>query len=384
MVMISRLGKQIKRLFELYHSVSTTKSDVRSDCESLFRICLQHRLPINAPLVLISQIQRSGGTLLSQLFDGHPECHAHPYELHIGHQSTGKFIWPVLPLSDSPEQWFDILCELSAARLFQEGYHKYGPETSKESELFPFLFLPSLQKQIFLNWLATTEVTSERDVFDAYMTSYFNAWLNNYNMVGHKKIITAFRPGMATDAESVERFFNVYPDGKLLSVLRNPHSWYVSARQAKSVKIRYIDTGSSTVARLNGRARAFVRIPYANIEDAIDVWKESTQAMIRNKQHYGQRMCIIKFEDLIFQTEPAMRHIADYTGIDFDEILLTPTFNKYPIKANSSYSVKTHGIIHEPVARYIDMLENKEIETITSLAGDLYEKALKNTAPIVY
>ncbi len=28
---------------------------------------------VREPLVLISQIQRSGGSLLSQLFDGHPE-----------------------------------------------------------------------------------------------------------------------------------------------------------------------------------------------------------------------------------------------------------------------------------------------------------------------
>ena len=30
-------------------------------------------MPVHEPLVLISQIQRSGGTLLSQLFDGDPE-----------------------------------------------------------------------------------------------------------------------------------------------------------------------------------------------------------------------------------------------------------------------------------------------------------------------
>ena len=45
---------------------------------------LKHLVEVREPLVLISQIPRSGGTLLSQLFDGHPECHAHPGELEIG------------------------------------------------------------------------------------------------------------------------------------------------------------------------------------------------------------------------------------------------------------------------------------------------------------
>ena len=31
-------------------------------------------------LIIISQIQRSGGTLLSQLFDGHPACSVYPGE----------------------------------------------------------------------------------------------------------------------------------------------------------------------------------------------------------------------------------------------------------------------------------------------------------------
>jgi hypothetical protein len=38
---------------------------------------------INSPLILITQIQRSGGTLLSQLFDGHDEIYAYPNELTI-------------------------------------------------------------------------------------------------------------------------------------------------------------------------------------------------------------------------------------------------------------------------------------------------------------
>jgi hypothetical protein len=36
---------------------------------------------VDQTLVIITQIQRSGGTLLSQLFDMHPECHVHPHEI---------------------------------------------------------------------------------------------------------------------------------------------------------------------------------------------------------------------------------------------------------------------------------------------------------------
>ena len=33
------------------------------------------------PLVMITQMPRSGGTLLARLFDGHPACHVFPREL---------------------------------------------------------------------------------------------------------------------------------------------------------------------------------------------------------------------------------------------------------------------------------------------------------------
>ena len=39
---------------------------------------------VNQPMILISQIEPSGGTLLSRLFDAHPACFAHPYELSWG------------------------------------------------------------------------------------------------------------------------------------------------------------------------------------------------------------------------------------------------------------------------------------------------------------
>ena len=42
---------------------------------------------VTQPMILISQIQRSGGTLLSRLFDGHPRCFAHPMELSWGRPS---------------------------------------------------------------------------------------------------------------------------------------------------------------------------------------------------------------------------------------------------------------------------------------------------------
>ena len=312
--------------------------------ESLYQSCLAHIRPVTAPLVLISQVQRSGGTLLSQLFDGHPEFHAHPHELKIGYPT--KYTWPKLNLKEKPNRWLEILFEHSVLNHFRKGYKKQR----NLDEAFYLLFLPSLQREIFLHYLDSVESITLRDVFDAYMTSYFNAWLNNQNSSGHKKFITAFTARLAMRRDNMESFFEIYPDGRLISVIRDPKNWYPSASRHKP------------------------RV-YGNIGEALDLWKESAQAMLWNKERYGDRVRILTFEDLVSKTESVMRYLAQFLEIKFDNILLIPTFNKYPIKANTSFEAKQHGIINSTLNRY-KTLTKESLEIIHNMTSEMHEEVL--------
>jgi hypothetical protein len=136
-------------------------------------------VPVQEPLVLISQVQRSGGTLLSQLFDGHPEVHAHPGELHIG---PGKAHWPSLDPDAAPDAWFDALFEQITLEFVEQGYSKSTPgaRSAGTFDVFPFRFDADRQRAIFLE--RAEPGSSVRAILDAYMTSYFNAWLDNANL----------------------------------------------------------------------------------------------------------------------------------------------------------------------------------------------------------
>ena len=116
-----------------------------SHLRDLYRICLANMTPVITPIVLIYQIQRSVGSLLSQLFDGHPEIYAHPDEMKIGYPK--KYIWPKIDINDGPEQWFSILFEEGVIKHFKEGYKK----GHKSVRTYPFIFLSSLQKNFFYN-----------------------------------------------------------------------------------------------------------------------------------------------------------------------------------------------------------------------------------------
>jgi hypothetical protein len=299
---------------------------------------------VTAPLALISQIQRSGGTLLSQLFDGHSELHAHPHELKIGYPT--KYTWPKLDLKDAPNRWLETLFEYSVLSHFKKGYKK----EKKRDDAFLFLFLPSVQKEIFLDYLGSPGSLTFRDVFDAYMTSYFGAWLNNQNSTGHKKFVTAFTAGLGMKKENMESFFETYPDGRLISLIRDPKNWYPSAIRHKPRICR-------------------------DIEEGIDLWRKNVQAMIWNKEKYGDRVCIFTFEDLITKTKLVMRYLAEFLEIKFEDILLVPTFNKYPIRANTSFEAEQNGIINSTLQRY-KTLTREELEFIESMSEELYRQVL--------
>jgi hypothetical protein len=312
--------------------------------ESLQQSCVEHVQPVISPLVLISQIQRSGGSLLSQLFDGHPELHVHPHELKIGYPR--KYTWPKLDLKDNPKRWFETLFEPSVLDHFKTGYKKQ----KNQDETFLFLFLPSLQKELFLNYLDSVEAKAMRDVLDAYMTSYFGAWLNNQNSFGQKKYITAFTARLSMQKENMEAFFEIYPDGRLISIIRDPKNWYPSAAKHKP-------------------------LVYGDIGKALDLWQKSARAMLWNKERFGDRVCILTFENLVGKTESVMRYLADFLEIKFDDGLMMPTFNNYPIKANTSFDAQQHGIIDSTLSRH-KSLAPQELEIIDRMTTATYRKVL--------
>ena len=286
--------KRYRKILRRKRKLSKQFNESKSYLRKFNHRCLEHISPVSAPIALVSQVQRSGGSLLSQLFDGHPELHAHPYELRIGYPE--KYLWPQIDLNDRPERWFEVLFEDVVIQLFRKGYKK----GDKYDETFLFVFLPSLQRRIFLKYVNSLKSITHRDVFDAYMTSYFGAWLNNQNSYGKKRFITAFTARLAMAQDNLESFFGIYPDGRLISLIRDPKNWYPSAIRHKP------------------------RI-CSGIRDGMEVWKKNAQAILRNKERYGDRVCVLTFEDLISKAESVMRYLARFLEIKFDNILLEPT-----------------------------------------------------------
>lgn len=310
-------------------------------------------IEIHQPLILITQIQRSGGTLLSQLFDSHPSCYVHPHEIYWG--KPDKWNWPTLALKPVDcRKIFDELYEMPEDTFIKQGYAKTSTGTSRADNLYPFVFDRQLQFTIFCDYFNNRkEPFSQRDVLNAYMTSYFNAWLDCQNFYSKdKQFVVGFIPRVNMYPESISGFLQDYNNGFIITIIRHPYSWYASARMHDPKT-------------------------YTSIDIAIDLWKKSTFASLSIKRDRPQNVILLTFENLIKSTRETMQRVCMQINLPYHTTLEQPTFNSMPIRADSSFAVKRHGILRTATDRE-HLLSETEIEMINSTeALSMYEQSKK-------
>jgi hypothetical protein len=337
-----------KRARSLAHMLSDNPDNL-DDVEAFI---VDRPMRLDAPLVLISQAQRSGGTLLSQLFDGHPAIAAHPHELSIGHPTDEH--WPELDPSDGAEKNFRKLFDIGMLGLMRRGYTK-GDRSVEQRHFF---LVPRIQHRVFLRLFETVRPTGGRQILDHFFTSYFSAWLNYQGSLEEKRWITGFAPRLANHEASVTGFFRDYPDGRLIQIIRDPRTWYPSARQH----------------RKSGHAGK-------GIEEILAAWCLSAESICRNKAAHGNKVIVVRFEDLLGHTQRTMRGIAHELDIGYEQILDEPTFNGQAMRANSSFAVDAPGIIDAPLKRRA-MLDAGESRVIEQRCMRLYERTLAHAMQV--
>jgi hypothetical protein len=311
---------------------------------------MQWVVPVTQPMMLCSQVQRSGGTLLARLFDGHPACFSHPYELKWGRPR--KWEWPQLDLSPSipVDRLFAQLRESWPRKFAVSGYQKYSRWTYRQQpELvrrYPFVFDAALQRTVFAHLLSQQPPRSQRDALNAYLTSLFNAWLDYQNLYRvPKQWVTAFVPRLIMEPGSIERFFADYPDGLLVSLVRDPHAWLSS-----------IDPQGVRDTQL-----------------ALHVWMKSTEASVRAHARHSDKVIVLIFDDLVERTEAVMRTLCRRMGIAFQEVLLEPTYNSMPVLSDSSHAPAT-GVDRSATTRHTDTITAEQRAIVADAAMPLFDE----------
>jgi hypothetical protein len=303
--------------------------------------CLKHVRPVTAPLTLISPLNHIGGAFLNRLLDGHPEIHSLPHELVAGFFGSGlrsEFDHDLAP-QDLIEKLFDDIAGIQNRFKQSDGN---GPPPG-------FIFLPLIQEQIFRKYLDSADTREKRKVYEAYFTACFGAWLDYQNVSGDKKFTTVCVPWEATKQEGIDSFFEIYPDGRLICLIPDPRIWYRTALHAEPEVC-------------------------ADVRESIKRWKDEINSALKAKERFAGHICLISVDDLVDKTEMVMRHVAAFLGLQYDPLLLTPTFNGYPVSADDFINITgavEENSIGEPKP------DEDQLKLITEMTKDDYQSALK-------
>lgn len=180
---------------------------------ALLRLHDEHPIPVRQPLALVAQLGGRGGDLLNRLLDGHPEVHGHPHRLSLG----GAEAWPRLDLDAGPGEWWERLTEPPPPLGSGNGHGAAGDGQP------PFLLVPTLQRRVFDHCVSEWSPSTQREVLDCYMTSYFNAWLDYQSLYGQeRRWVAAFGGALGLAPADRDGLFGDYPDGRLIVVVGEP------------------------------------------------------------------------------------------------------------------------------------------------------------------
>ena len=152
-----------------------------------------------------------------------------------------------------------------------------------------------------------------------------------------KKLIIAFLPRFIMNDQNINLFFKIYPKSKLISIIRDPRSWLLSAKKHSN--------------------------EYENTKFALESWKNSCERSLKLKKKYPKEFILTQFTDLVIDPNKTMRKICQLINISFNESLIKPTFNGDEINSDSAFK-SVIGKVDKSVIKTEDKNLSKKDEKI--------------------
>ena len=155
---------------------------------------------------------------------------------------------------------------------------------------------------------------------------------------------------------SREAFFAAYPDGKLVSIVRDPRAWYASARRQRQRD--------------------------ADPEVGIERWRRSAERTLEAIELHGDRVVAAHVRAARARTEATMRALADRIGISMSPTLLVPTFNGG--RSGRTRRIGSTATAFSPSGWTPSATRStrRRSAAIDELAGDLYDRVRGSAAAL--
>ena len=190
-----------------------------------------------------------------------------------------------------------------------------------------------------------------RNLLDVYVKSFFKSFTSQ-NIRKEIRFFNTYWPNFSLYKKNLKNYFEIYPDGYLIYIVRNPLQWASSCkkRKPKEFSIKYM--------------RLFYERSVLNIID-----------QIKNKK---QNIIIIDFDDLIINTKKTMKALLRKLNLkDEYQSIIRPTLLK-KIEGNSIFPKKrTFQVNKQVLESFNSILTHEEKQKIIRKFNKIYNKILK-------
>lgn len=295
--------------------------------------------PHHLPILAICNSMRSGGNLINRLLDGHNNLvtnHSETFfgifsdisekSVHIINHFNMEFI------SNDADIFFDYL-------LKNDNYHLHASNKGwvKTNYKNPIKYSYSIKKHklFFKKFFNRYKTSSVRDVYDYYISSFFLSFENID--LKNKIFFNTYWPNFFLFKKNINNFFQIYQDGYILYVIRDPLQWAASCKVRRPNQFNY---------------------NYMN-----NIYNKSNINAIYAKKKFKHKIIIIGFNELLRNHKSVINKI--YSLLDLEKIKtknIYPTFFGKKIIGNSVFeNERTNHVNINVTKKYHSVLSKEEI-----------------------
>jgi hypothetical protein len=239
----------------------------------------------------------NGGNTTHRFLDGHPDLAVYPFESQVGTRHVHdmltstfpqKYRWPEFLLDATPTQDYRAIID-------EEGkVRSRTPHVSKFRD-WPFSMDDEERREIYERIVGETGRSRGGNVM-AFFAATFEAW-KDFHRSGRESIYVGYSPILVVDAEKI---LQDLPDAHFLHVVRNPWSAYADTKKRP--------------------------VPLS-LENYMLGWTLNQHYALLNRSRFGDRMHIVRAEDVLADSLAALTPLCQALGIEAAESLRTPTWN---------------------------------------------------------
>ena len=331
--------------------------------------------------VFIAGINRSGGSLLARLFDGHKDFAVYPMEVGFKFDNTSyDFLDKItgtptyIPNFDkeiNPVKYFNAEKEIVSYSLGKETSAKFGVrknyiekafyEKSVETDFNYENYLDKLSKYC-------TGAKSNQELFEGKHKAYFESWDNGAYFNDPKYIVTHDSNGLFFS--DFNKYFNDFKNSFILVPIRDCIG-YVAAEKTRIAR-RFF--GSRRFAKPLPPNFLLKKFDKFDLNSIVNTWLISISRikLLQETINSKNRLITYRFENLVRQPSNSMKILSNKLNVKYEENLLSPTLcgNKW---LGNSQQGENIGINSKPNEYYKFILREDEINHIKSRIKNIDE-----------